>query len=120
MWLIHYNDTNGIFSMVNKEAGLHIVLEMEDGMRSEIVGNNPVGYFYSKRHDSSNQVKTVIAIHKETCEMNISIRMDEENFVKQDLLLPKETTSFLFQIVKMYQHQKTVPQFSFKHLIQEE
>ena len=114
MWEFNYIADQGIFSMKNQEAGFCFTVEMEDGMSSEVLGDNPIAFFHSKRADATKQVKTVLCVNIQTYTLNISIRMNDDDYSKYDFTLTPISAKTLFNMAKMYQHQKTVPSFSFK------
>ncbi len=120
MWSFEYKAEQGIFSMDNKEVGFSFTVEMEDGMSSEIIFQNPVAFFYSKRADETKQVKTVLCINIQTYTLNISIRMPDGDYMKHDLSLTPQAAKSLYNMANMYQHQKTVPSFSFKTVMNED
>ncbi len=119
MWSFDYKSEQGTFLMENKEAGLFFVVEMEDGMSSEIINQNPIAFFYSKRADATKQVKTVLCVNIQIYTLNVSVRMSDGEYMKFEITLTPNVAKSLFNMANMYQHQKTVPSFSFKTIVNE-
>jgi hypothetical protein len=111
-----YTAATGIFTYVDKEAGFQMEIHFEDGIRSDVFRENTVAFFYSRRHDETNQVKTVMAIDQEGNEMNISIRKPDNVYIKYTLPLTPTIANSLYNIGKIYRHQQIAPDFSFKHI----
>lgn len=119
MWSFEYKADQGTFLMENKEAGLSFAMEMEDGMScetGEIINDNPIAFFYSKRADQTKQVKTVLCVNIQNYTLNVSFRMSDSDYVKFEINLTPNVAKSLFNMANMYQHQKTVPSFSFKKI----
>ena len=114
-----YNSNSGLFSFVDNETRISFTLHFEDGMSCNVINNNPVAFFFSKRKDSMNQVKTVMTINVQTYEMDISIRLGDDDHRKFSLSLPIEIAKCIFNMGNMYQHMDTVPDFSFKKVVHE-
>ena len=119
MWEFEYKSQTGIFSFEDNETRFSFTLHFEDGMSCEVIRNNPVAFFFSKRKDSTNQVKTVMTINIQTYEMDISVRLGDDNYRKINLSLPIDTAKSIFNIANMYQHMDYVPEFSFKKVVRE-
>ncbi len=112
-----YTAATGIFYYEDKYAGIQLTVHFEDGIRSNVFHDNTVAFFYSRRCDETNQVKTVMAIDQESTEMNISIRRGENNvYTKYTIPLTTTMATCLYNIGKMYRHQPIAPDFSFKHI----
>jgi hypothetical protein len=116
MWNFEYNSQTGQLQIQDDVFGFSLSLYFEDGMSCEVIADNPVAFFFSKRKDETNQVKTVLAINIQTYEMDISIR-DKEQYQKINLSVPLETAKSLFNMASIYQYQKTVPDFSYKRVV---
>jgi hypothetical protein len=117
MWSFEYvSGEQGVFCIENQEAGFHLTLTMEDGMSCEIINQNPIAFFYSKRADATKQVKTVICVNIQNYTLNVSVRMSDGDYIKHDLSLTPDVAKSLFNMANMYQHQKIVPNFSFKKI----
>ena len=111
-----YTAATGIFHYEDKDAGFQMRLHFEDGIRSDVFHDNTVAFFYSRRCDETNQVKTVMAIDIESNEMNISIRRGMNDYTKYTIPLTITMATCLYNIGKMYRHQPIAPDFSFKHI----
>ncbi len=111
-----YTVSTGIFTYSDKDAGFQMDIHFEDGIRSDVFRDNTVAFFYSRRHDETNQVKTVMAIDQESNELNISIRKANNVYIKYTLSLTPELTTYLYNTGKMYRHQPITPDFSFSHI----
>ncbi len=104
-----------MFTIEDIQLGFYFLIHFEDGMISEVFANNPIAFFRSRKVDSSNQVKTVMAVNIQTYELNISIQIEGKND-KMSISLNPQTAKSIFNVAKLYQHQKSVPDFSYKKI----
>jgi hypothetical protein len=113
MWSFVYKSQTGIFAFQEKELGFSFMLHFEDGMTSEVIADNPVAFFHSRKEDETKQVKTVITVNIQTYELDISIH-SHGKYDKMNYSLSPDVAKSLFQVAKVYQHLKSVPDFSFR------
>ena len=113
MTFYSYTASTGIFTYSDKDAGFQMDIHFEDGIRADVFRENTVAFFYSRRHDETNQVRTVMAIDKESNEINISIRKPDNVYIKHTLSLTPELATYLYNIGKMYRHQPITQSFSY-------
>jgi hypothetical protein len=114
MWSFEYTSEQGVFCMENQEDGFYFSVEMEDGMSSEVIGDNPIAFFHSKRADETKQVKTVLCVNIQNYTLNISTRTSDGEYSKHEITLSSLAAKSLFNMANIYQHEKKVPSFSFK------
>ncbi len=120
MWSFEYNSESRIFRMDNQQAGFSFQVEMEDGMTSDLINKNQVAFFYSKKTNETKQVKTVICVDTLIHNLNISILMPNNNYIKHEVSLTPHISQSLYNFANMYQHHKAIPDFSFKTILHQD
>lgn len=115
MWSFVYRSQTSIFAMENKQLGFSFMLHFEDGMTSEVIADNPIAFFHSRKEDETKQVKTVMTVNIQTYELDISI-YSNGIYNKKNLSIDHEVAKSLFNVAKLFQHQTFVPDFSYKRI----